>query len=91
MNGGKRIEYIDSLRGFTMILVVAYHVGGFCLGLEPSVPSINLFLREFRMPLFFFISGFVLYKDETVWDSKYVAKFLLRKKFEAQPVLDNIN
>ena len=36
------------------------------------------------MPLFFFISGFVLYKDETVWDSKYVAKFLLRKKFEAQ-------
>lgn len=84
MNDGKRIEYIDSLRGFTMILVVAYHVGGFCLGIEPFVPSINLFLREFRMPLFFFISGFVLYKDETVWNFDYVSKFLLKKKFPAQ-------
>ena len=90
MIGKKRIEYIDSMRGFTMLLVVAHHVAAFCLGINDYVPSIHPILCEFRMPLFFFISGFVLYKEETVWNASHVARFLMVKKFPAQIVTTSI-
>lgn len=90
MNASKRIEYIDSMRGFTMLLVVVYHVATFCLGIGEYVPSIHPFLCEFRMPLFFFISGFVLYKEETIWNVSYITRFLLVKKFPAQIITTSI-
>ncbi len=79
----KRIEFIDAMRGFTMILVVLCHVAGFCLGIENDIPSIHPFLYEFRMPTFFFISGFVLYKADQIWSAKNVLLFL-KKKFPVQ-------
>lgn len=85
MTGTKRIEFIDAMRGFTMILVVVCHVSGFCLGIENDIPSIHPYLYEFRMPTFFFISGFVLYNAKQIWDSKYVFAFL-KKKFPVQIV-----
>ncbi len=67
MGGGKtpqpktRIEYIDCLRGVTMLLVVWYHL--FRVGFTHKYDSsIVTFFGTFRMPLFFFISGFVAYK-----------------------------
>ena len=90
MNDSKRIEYIDAMRGFTMLLVVAHHVAAFCLGIGDYVPSIHPVLCEFRMPLFFFISGFVLYKEETIWNASYATKFLLVKKFPAQIITTSI-
>lgn len=54
----KRLEYIDALRGFTMILVVFHHVIGH---LFYSESAINDLFITFRMPLFFFISGFMSY------------------------------
>ena len=90
MNETKRIEYIDSMRGFTMLLVVAHHVAAFCLGISDYTPSIHPVLCEFRMPLFFFISGFVLYKEETIWNISHVARFLLVKKFPAQIITTSI-
>ena len=62
MNSMKqRLEWLDAMRGFTMILVVAYHVAqsGF---MESEKISASLpFLVLFRMPLFFFVSGFLAY------------------------------
>lgn len=58
----KRIEYIDALRGFCMILVVYAH-----LALNSSVSDLfgnNIFLT-FRMPLFFFLSGFLCFSRFT--------------------------
>lgn len=78
-----RIEFIDAMRGFTMILVVMCHVLGSCLRIENDTPSIHPFLYEFRMPTFFFISGFVLYKTEQIWDIRNVLLFL-RRKFPVQ-------
>ena len=75
----QRIEFIDAMRGFTMILVVMTHIGGFCLGIENDIPSVHPFLYEFRMPTFFFISGFVLYKVGHIWNVKNVFLFLKRK------------
>lgn len=80
----KRIEYIDCMRGFTMILVVACHVAAFCLGISDLTPSVHPILYEFRMPLFFFISGFVLYKEGVTWNWGYAASFLFKKKFPVQ-------
>lgn len=56
-----RIEYIDSLRGFTIILVVFSHVSLYLFG--SSCPSNEVFLL-FRMPLFFFISGYMAYSEK---------------------------
>ena len=36
-------------------------------------------MKEFRMPLFFFVSGFVLYKQETAWNTTYILQFLKKK------------
>lgn len=85
----KRIEYIDAMRGFTMILVVVCHVAGFCLDIQNDTPSIHPFLYEFRMPTFFFISGFVLYKHGIKWDAKHTYRFL-KKKFPVQIVTTTI-
>lgn len=53
----KRIEYIDAMRGFTMILVVYSHVCHFCLG--DKWMGWNDVFYLFRLPCFFFISGWL--------------------------------
>ena len=78
----KRIEYIDAMRGFTMILVVYSHIIFFGYN-DDSILSFNSFFVNFRMPLFFFISGWVLYKAGRVWDWNFVKDFL-PKKFMVQ-------
>jgi acyltransferase len=50
----KRIKHIDLVRGITILLVVAGHAG------LPN--SIHDFLRNFRMPLFFIVTGFLFSK-----------------------------
>ena len=75
--GTKRIEYIDALRGFTMFLVVVMHVGGICF--EPPEGSFHDILMLLRMPMFFLISGFVLYKAGLVWDRKHIVTFFKKK------------
>ncbi len=74
-----RLEWLDALRGFTMILVVANHVLGMGFGLEPKVSSSMQFLVIFRMPLFFFVSGFLAYKVGLVWNFKTLRTLLVKK------------
>ena len=63
-NQNKRIEYIDALRGFTMILVVFSHIELFSFNLSSSF--VGDVFRNFRMPLFFFISGLITGRKEIV-------------------------
>lgn len=72
----KRIGYIDALRGFTMILVVCSHVAYLS---HIGDNSYSRFFLLFRMPLFFFISGFILYKDEHIWNITNSIRFLSKK------------
>ena len=53
----QRIVYIDAMRGFTMILVVYSHVCNYCLGDKWMGWNDVFFL--FRLPCFFFISGWL--------------------------------
>ena len=75
-----RIAYIDALRGLTMLLVVYSHilVHGYY-----TTSVFNHFFIKFRMPLFFFISGWVLYKESRRWDFT-TSKLFIIKKFKVQ-------
>lgn len=75
----KRIEYIDALRGFTIFLVVLNHVALTCLNVDLSLPSFHKFFFQVRMPMFFLISGFVLYKNDVVWNTTQIVYFFKKK------------
>lgn len=81
----KRLEWLDALRGFTMLLVVMNHVfgHGFQGDTKASVPM--ALCQLFRMPLFFFVSGFLAYKSKYVWNW-LGTKAMLLKKFRVQIV-----
>ncbi len=66
-----------------MILVVFSHVCTFGLGTSNQGISLNDFFTQVRMPMFFFISGFVLYKDSVVWNGRQILSFF-RKKIPVQ-------
>lgn len=59
-----------------MILVVFWHVMVFSID---SVDGINPFFFSFRMPMFFFISGFFAYKPFELWNNSHIKDILLRK------------
>ena len=63
----KRLEWLDAMRGFTMILVVAYHVAQMSFGINEKTSTSLPFFVLFRMPLFFFVSGFLAYKASFEW------------------------
>lgn len=73
----KRIGYIDAMRGFTMILVVYSHICTFCLG--DSNMAFNDVFFLFRLPCFFFISGWLFKVTDPVWP-------IIKKKFMVQIV-----
>ena len=83
LDAGGRIQYIDALRGFTMILVVFQHIATYCWHINDKGISIHDYLMQIRMPMFFFISGFVLYRSSVTWDRKQVTSFF-RKKIPVQ-------
>ena len=72
----QRIAYIDAMRGFTMILVVFSHICGMCLGDRWMGWNDIFFL--FRLPCFFFISGWLF---EPVRES---IRAVVKKKFMVQ-------
>jgi fucose 4-O-acetylase-like acetyltransferase len=78
-----RLEWLDALRGFTMILVVANHVSRVGFEQNWKFSSSLPFLLLFRMPLFFFISGFLAYKTAQVWNAS-TFKQLVTKKVKVQ-------
>ena len=79
----QRIEYIDAMRGFTMILVVYSHICGMCLGDRWMGWNDVFFL--FRLPCFFFISGWLFEQIGRQWNSVTV-RHTVRHKFMVQIV-----
>ena len=74
-----RLEWLDALRGFTMILVVAYHVAILGFGESWKHSSSIPFLMLFRMPLFFFVSGFLAYKASQIWNMCNLGTLVVKK------------
>lgn len=74
----KRIGYLDAMRGFTMLLVVYNHVLLFSFG-GVEAWSFNDVFVTFRMPLFFFLSGFLMFKSNRFCSWSAVGEFLRKK------------
>lgn len=82
-NKSGRIQYIDALRGFTMILVVFAHVETFSFFNFSYETFLGKFFQSFRMPLFFFISGFIAFSANREWTGNVVRE-LTKKKMLVQ-------
>lgn len=76
-----RIGYIDALRGMAMILVVYFHIAAYGFGSYEL--GYNDIIERFRMPTFFFISGWLFYKAGRIWNSQAIIN-TIRKKFMIQ-------
>ena len=84
----KRLSWLDALRGFTMILVVAYHVAQFSFHETEKTSAALPFLVLMRMPLFFFVSGFLAYKVNFSWTIPNALKLTWKKlKVQVFPTL----
>lgn len=59
VNGGGRLEYIDTMKGFIMLIVVYWHV---CGQFQVAESHIRIILTSFAVPLFYFISGYLGFK-----------------------------
>ena len=67
------------MRGFTMLMVVANHVSQTSFGELPKTSAALSLLVLFRMPLFFFVSGFVAYKASFSWSLPDTGQLLWKK------------
>lgn len=73
----KRIEYIDALRGLAMYLVVYLHIKSWG-GYSAYSNLVGEIFVTFYLPLFFFISGYLLYKHK-IYTTKETMKVLSKK------------
>ena len=85
MQGKQRLEWLDAMRGFTMILVVAYHVGQMCFGMNLKTSTSMPLIVLFRMPLFFLVSGFLAWKADMIWTRRRLGT-MIWKKFKIQVI-----
>ena len=81
----QRLEWLDALRGFTMLMVVTNHVYGFSFDANTKYSMFMSLCLLFRMPLFFFISGFLAYKASFSWNAHDTGQ-LIAKKLRVQIV-----
>lgn len=59
-----RINYIDRMKGFTILIVVLAHV--YLMTFDMGDSLVFRFCASFEMPLFMFVSGFVAYLPSRV-------------------------
>lgn len=74
----KRLEYIDAMRGVAILFVVFGHIPAYCYGTaNENLSSFRALTSLLQMPMFFFVSGFVLNPQKNVkrggemWYSKF--------------------
>lgn len=75
----KRLEWLDALRGFTMMMVVTNHMYGLSFETNTKYSMFMSLCLLFRMPLFFFISGFLAYKANFAWQPGETGNLVMKK------------
>lgn len=77
-----RLREFDAMRGFSMLLVVLIHVM-LTSGIGGSTTVFGNFISSFRLPLFFFVSGFFSWRPLDKWN-KATTERVTTQKFRAQ-------
>lgn len=82
MIDSKRLEWLDSMRGVTMIFVVMYHV--MIMSFTRPTQGILTFeiIELMFMPLFFLISGFLAYKNDLFCNQSFWQLVLKKAKIQ---------
>lgn len=63
--GRKRLEYIDAMRGFAIIFIVFCHIPFYCYGIaDEQLSSFRALTSMLQLPMFFFVSGYVLNSEK---------------------------
>ena len=70
-NKGKRILYLDMVKGIGILLVVLGHI-------IPMERGIGKYLYSFHMPMFFMISGILLFEKKS-WENEKLFNIILGK------------
>ena len=84
----KRLRYIDAMRGLAILLVVFSHVTNAYVKMpitNASFAGVYYMMTMFRMPLFFFVSGFFAFRVAEKWTWPTVCH-VMTKKIQAQIV-----
>lgn len=79
LGGGKRVAFLDCLRGFTMIMVVWHHITLFSFDIQHEESFIAQLMMFIRMPTFFFVSGMIAYKAVHHWTFGRLTGMLTKK------------
>ncbi|MCM1336209.1 MAG: acyltransferase [Candidatus Amulumruptor caecigallinarius] len=85
----QRQEWIDCLRGITMLMVVLVHCENELFGWHYSqLSALSSFGVSFRMPMFFFISGFFAYSRRITLNAGDMGSAVVRRmKMTLTPTL----
>lgn len=75
----KRLGFIDAMRGFAICIIVFWHISVHGVGYSMYYSLINCLYVPFFLPVFFFISGFVGYKDYSVFSVKYSMEMITKR------------
>lgn len=78
-HNNRRVRWIDALRGVSMFFVVYYHIQAISIGMHVSQTILGTILLSFRMPMFFFVSGFIAYKGWEIWTGNFYLERLKNK------------
>lgn len=63
--GRKRFEYIDAMRGFAILFIVFGHIPLYCYGItNEQLSSFRALTSLLQLPMFFFVSGYVLNSEK---------------------------
>lgn len=77
---GNRIAYLDALKCLGILLVIRGHVELMGFGIDDTYKSISsLMMYSFNMPIFFFVSGLLAYKEQDLGSLRSIIK--LKSKF----------
>lgn len=61
----KRLEYIDAMRGFAILFIVFGHIPLYCYGIaNEQLSSFRALTSLLQLPMFFFVSGFVINSEK---------------------------
>ena len=78
-----RIPYLDCIRGFAMLLVVYCHVSAISFGIPEKTGFCYDTVSLLHLPILFFLSGFLMYREERFGkESRFPFRFLGKKAKE---------